>query len=774
MLEKIIENLGDHIQDVVVIADAEPINAPGPRVVWVNQTFTDVTGYAAEDIIGKSPRILQGEGTDPETKKRISEGLKAWKPVRETLLNYRKDGTEFWTELHIKPIADETGWFHYWVAIQRDVTEQKEMMDRLDEAHHKLDFCVSAGDIGVWEITGNQKLSSCSDKNFELLGFDAEQYNGKDWLEFWRSRIHPEDRAKVLSALDNHLKHDCPMEVEYRIQHRNGTYRWWRTTGHAADDNGETQHRPSVSGICMDITDIREAQIAADRANRLKSEFLANMSHEIRTPLNGVLGMAQLLESTDLNPKQKRYVDRIHNAGQTLLGIISDVLDISKIETGALGLELGDFNVSQLMKQVEDSVRGLADSKGLALNFDCSLSPEQMAYNDSNRLRQVLVNLTGNAIKFTETGSVNVRATMADNRIEFEVVDTGPGIPKDKQTEIFERFIQVDGSSTRQHGGTGLGLAIAKDVVELMGSNLQVESELGEGARFFFSIPAPQVNSEDAGVAAASNADTEISADDVQVETSKQIKILAAEDNEMNQLVLEEIFDDDENIALEIFDNGKLALDEASKTKFDLLLLDINMPVMSGDEALRAIRAGDGPNKHTPAFVLTADAGVQNRAMYMASGADDCLIKPLNIEQVRRAVRMLLKQPDLEISLIGRLGSLSKQLRKQKVERRGNRYPCDASCRLDFEDSRFVLAAVKDISKGGARLEVDTKSELPNVMRMKVEGFDDPVLARLAWRRGKSIGIEFVAFDEGDKSRTITEMYNWLRGQGDMDVGRAA
>ncbi|MEP3051614.1 MAG: ATP-binding protein [Erythrobacter sp.] len=756
MLKEILQNLGDHMQDAVLITEAGPASMPGPNIVWCNKNFADALGYSMDDIIGKPPRIFANSRIDPAAIERIFEGMRGVLPFRQVLQNFRKGDDPFWIDLHIKPVIATDDRAQYWVVTQRDVTEQYQFREGLERAGRQLEICVDAGKIGVWEVSPDLSCSFFSERNFQLLGHD-ESTDGVNWMEFWKGAIHPEDLPELKIALIQNQELDVPMDLTYRIKHCDGSYRWWRTTGQALRDaDGKSL---LVAGVNQDVTELRRAQDSADKANKLKSEFLANMSHEIRTPLNGVLGMTQLLETTDLDQKQQRYVNRINNAGQTLLGIISDVLDISKIETGVLELEEAEFNVVSLLDQVKDSVNGIASAKDLSFAVETAISPECLAKGDANRIRQVLVNLAGNAIKFTDEGSVRLTAAIKDSSLLFEVIDTGPGIPKSKQQEIFGRFTQVDGSSTRKHGGTGLGLAIAKDVVNLMGGDLLVESEVGKGSKFSFEVVLSQLSD-------ANPANVEIAEggndDPVEDQEYRRIEILAAEDNELNQLVLNEIFEDDPNVDLHIVDNGKLAVEQASKRPFDLIFMDINLPVMTGDEALKQIRQNPGPNQNVPVFVLTANAAPENRKAYMEAGADDCVIKPINIQQLKQAVAVLVKMPDLEDQKDTRFGRIFSRTRP---DRHACGYPCDIKCELQTGPDQFDVVKIANISNDGACLNVPPSIELGQTFRITVDQFETQIMCRLAWRRDDRVGAEFVMTEGGDKSREVASLVDRIRSK---------
>ncbi|MGB5397726.1 MAG: ATP-binding protein [Gammaproteobacteria bacterium] len=367
----------------------------------------------------------------------------------------------------------------------------------------------------------------------------------------------------------------------------------------------------------------------AEKASQAKSEFLATMSHEIRTPMNGVLGMADMLARTDLSESQLNYAMVIRKSGELLLMIINDILDFSKIEAGQLVLEHRNFNVGELVDDVINIMSEQATSKGLVLTQDVPVNARRNVNGDSARLTQVLVNLVGNAIKFTEQGEIHVSlgaSDLTDNRLmlEFKVRDTGIGIDDDQQAAIFDAFVQSDTSMTRQYGGSGLGLAISKNMVELMGGEITVESEPAAGSVFSFRIP----------VALASDNDTESNMHPNNETQLTQKKILLAEDNAMNRevaMAMLEIMGCSVDIAV----NGEEAVQMSKNNNYDVLLMDCQMPVKDGFEATRDIRRQEADSGERQVIIaLTANALSGDKENCLESGMDDFISKPFNYEQM--------------------------------------------------------------------------------------------------------------------------------------------
>lgn len=452
--------------------------------------------------------------------------------------------------------------------------------------------------------------------------------------------VHPDDVPLIKAAVQAAVEQRAFYEVEFRIVRPDGAVRWLLDRGMPVKD-----HRGRVrwlDGAMFDITGQKAAEAraealeleraAAEAASAAKSRFLAVMSHEMRTPLNAIVGMTTLLADSALDDEQRRFVDTARTSTDALLDLINDVLDFSKIDTGHIELESAAFDLHACVRGSLDLLRPRVEAGGLAFGARVAEAVPRWVVGDAARLRQVLVDLVGNAVKFTAEGEVRVEVDgVVDDdgaaRLRFAVSDTGIGIPPEKQGAIFEAFSQVDASMTRRYGGSGLGLAISRRLARLMGGDLTVRSAPGEGATFTFTVTLPLGR-------APADADTPSA---VEV---PPLRMLLAEDNPVNQRVgqrLVQMLGLDSDLA----SDGRRVLAAFDAADYDVVLMDVRMPEMDGLEATRRLRASLPPDRQPRVIALTANATREDEAACYAAGMDAFLSKPLRIDALGRLLRRL-------------------------------------------------------------------------------------------------------------------------------------
>lgn len=509
------ENVVALTRDAIVITEPAPLDEPGPRIVFVNQAFTDITGYETGEVLGKSPRFLQGDETDAKALRRISQALHRQMPIRETLLNYKKDGQIFYLDLSIYPLYDTFGNITHFAAIERDVTTQ------------------------------------------------------------------------ILLQQETNL-----------------------------------------------------AKEEAEAASRAKSEFLANMSHEIRTPLNGIIGMLQLLQTTGLDEEQGEYAKVGLQASKRLTNLLSDLLNLSKIESGAIELYESPFRFVDIERFIRELFEPVATQKGLQLNIAVDDSMPATLIGDAIHLQQILSDLIGNAIKFTHFGHVDVEARFVPATqgkgasLRFTISDTGIGIPEALHDRLFEPFAQAEANYTRSFQGAGLGLAISQKLVSLLGGEISLVSDVGKGATFDVTIPVKLLPADALRQAPAQLA-----------QQPATFRILLAEDDAVNQItcvrMLEKL-----GHSVHAAANGEEVMRSLANDTYDAILMDIQMPEMNGVQATKAIRGGEaGPQaRDIPIIAMTAYAMVGDKETFLEAGMNDYLAKPLDIHDMQKTLQRVIAQ----------------------------------------------------------------------------------------------------------------------------------
>ncbi|MEO5354616.1 MAG: CHASE domain-containing protein [Magnetococcus sp. XQGC-1] len=526
------------------------------------------------------------------------------------------------------------------IGTHADITKRKQMELALrEEAEKNKRFSDIMDDVDayIYIKDSRRRYTYANRMTLDLFRCSREALLGKGDENFFTS----EDALSRLISVDNHvLTTGESSRVEMAVAPiSTGETRYYLEAKRPIyDEEGRIW---GLSGVSTDITaqkrteeELRQAKEQAEAASKAKGEFLATMSHEIRTPMNVVLGMSEVLLETDLDPEQNRLVQTMHRSGKALLGVINDVLDFSRIESGRFSIAALPFSPRQVVMETARLMRMTAEEKGLSLPEAVAADLPDAILGDDGRLRQVLINLLGNAIKFTHSGQVSVELALhpeEPDTLLFSVSDSGIGIAPEHLGRIFEHFTQADSGIARRYGGTGLGLAISQKLVELMGGRIWVESRLGQGSTFFFTLPVRSVPAEAPLAVPVALRDGE---------TQRSLRILIAEDSQENQLLFE-IYLKKTPHRVVIVNDGLEAVERVQREPFDLLLTDIEMPNMNGYAATRAIRQWERETGGQPLIIiaLSAHAGSEKRGESLSAGCDEHLTKPIKKQTLLDAVR---------------------------------------------------------------------------------------------------------------------------------------
>ncbi len=576
-----------------------------------------------------------------------------WRPIfdrclageedrRQRIRVVRPSGRITWVQRDVTPWRDTDGNVAGLAIAAHDVSELLEVLDRTERSEDRLNMALALAEVHVWEMDYRRR---------ELVKAGAEDtffVEPQTYESLFRDiyvTIDPRDREMVREAWRRHVEEGAPYRPEYRIDRPDGNEVW--VVGVIklfTDEKGRPQR---MIGAMQNITDRKRAERElvqakedAEAANRAKSTFLATMSHEIRTPLNGVLGMAQAMAVDALSVAQRERLDVVRQSGETLLAILNDVLDLSKIEAGKLELEEGRFDISELAEGALAAFMAVAQHKGVAFDLRVAAKAAGAYRGDSTRVRQILYNLISNALKFTETGQIRVTVGRSRNELILEVRDSGIGISPEQLKSLFQKFEQADASTTRRYGGTGLGLAICRELAQLMGGDIEAKSVVGEGATFIVRLPlaklaARPVRSTDTPPAAKPRPD--------------QTRVLAAEDNAVNQLVLKTLLQQ-AGLDLIVVSDGVAAVAAWEAEAWDVILMDVQMPEMDGPTATRRIRAREAETgrARTPIVALTANAMAHQVADYLDAGMDGFISKPIEVSRLFAAIEAALAPSDDE------------------------------------------------------------------------------------------------------------------------------
>ncbi len=627
---------------------------PMGRLLWANGAISRIFGVEREAALGESLEMFYPSRADYlKTGAAVSATVRQGGTFEAELQMRRGDGTLFWASLSgraVNPrnLTQGTVWVVMDITSRRRLEADQEHYRQVVNHVTECIFVVQDGHI----VFANPRVH-------EITGLDQEQL----FVQPFIAAVHPDDRALVI---DHHQRRLGGEQVEqyyhFRVVNQStGEVFWVELSAVTIDWEG----KPATLSFMTDITErrrleeslrdssaerarleklqieneLKEAEMArrhAEETTRAKSLFLANMSHEIRTPMNAIIGMAHLALRTDLDNRQRDYLDKISNAGKSLLGIINDILDFSKIEAGKLDLEQVEFSLDEVLDNITSVTAARAQEKGLEYLFQIAPAVPRRLIGDPLRLGQVLINLINNAVKFTDTGALHVTCRLLEAapeqriKLEFAVRDTGIGMTEEQAAKLFRAFSQADESTTRKYGGTGLGLSIAKGMVELMGGTVWLESALHQGTTIYFTAWFGVAQSAAAPAASHAAAPSYC---------FRELTVLLVEDNEINQQIALELLEA-VGITAHVAANGKIALDilrAVGPNHYGMVLMDVQMPEMDGLEASSRIR-NDLRFKDLPIVAMTAHAMLEERERCLAAGMNDHLAKPVNPEQLYQTI----------------------------------------------------------------------------------------------------------------------------------------
>ncbi len=621
-----------------------------PGMVWVtdcngvpeyyNKQFINYTGLN----IGE--KSFLNEVIHPEDLELVK---KEWKKARagglpfhlEYRLKRKFDDSYRWNSSFGTPFFGLLTDVTKWIGTNTDIHDQKIGELALKSKQHQLDSALEASNLGTWSLDVAKNQWSLSPKALEIFDLNSNMVITSELIE---NQIHPDDLARMnrvwAAALANHQPYNC----EYRVIGVNKDVRWVSSRGCVT--NNLEGAGISYNGVIADITDrknfevaLRSAKEESDRANQLKTAFLANMSHEIRTPLGAMLGFAELLQDSELTEiERKDYISILTKNGQQLGLIINDILDLSKVEAGHLSFEWEKVSPGKIALEVASLLHVIADVKNISLDVIVESSAPADLVTDPGRLRQILSNIIGNAIKFTSKGHISIRISSGRSpdgkkTIEFAVSDTGIGISQASQDKLFKIFSQGDDTITRHYGGTGLGLTLSLKLAERLGGNVTLlKSELGKGSTFIVTIQNQLIDILEPDP--LSRRKEFLVKESLPPGRLENKSVLVVEDSTDNQHLIRKILNKN-GITVEIANNGSEGLEKALKGSYDLIIMDLQMPVMDGYTATKNLRAN---GYHKPIVALTAHAMSEVRNQALEAGFTDYLPKPINSQDLIKMI----------------------------------------------------------------------------------------------------------------------------------------
>ena len=624
------EKVIDALPSAVIIIDETG------TIQKINSSAEKMFGQSPDDIQGRNVHILMPEAYRTLHDQAINNYIKTSRPqvigTGREVEALRRDGSTF--PIHLSVGEFRTGDKHYFIAIIEDLTQSNQLLKDLALSRERSSLAQKFAQIGMWDWTIATGDLYWSERIAPLFGheYGALETSYENFL----NAIHPEDRNEVTDAVNACVEKGKKYYIEHRVLWPDGTIRWLLERGDVIRDADGKPIR--MLGIVQDITERKEleqeiikAKEEAERAAHVKSIFLANMSHEIRTPMNAVVGLTDVVLETELTQEQREHLTTVRSSANALLALLNDILDISKLESGKLTLEKTIFHLPRTLKDVLQTFAITAREKALDLNLHIHPDMFHCLQGDPTRLRQILINLVGNSVKFTDRGSVTVMVEPKEEGMyHFSVKDTGIGMSKEQINTIFESFIQGDQSTVRRYGGTGLGTTISKQLVELMGGRIWVESEMDHGTTFHFTVRIGKPKCADN---CDENCPAHARPDEIARPASRRrFKVLLVEDIVAN-VTLTTFRLEQQGHTLQVAWNGLQAVEAVQKEQFDIILMDVQMPEMDGMEATRRIRAMKA-TKEIPIIAMTASVMHEDLELCRQAGMNEIVPKPIDFAQL--------------------------------------------------------------------------------------------------------------------------------------------
>ncbi|MGD8177405.1 PAS domain-containing hybrid sensor histidine kinase/response regulator [Marinimicrobium sp. ARAG 43.8] len=616
--------------------------------------FWESLGYGEEDMARVSDAHQLPDFIHPEDREimlgAVREHLRSSEPLNTSYRILTKNNDYVWTQVRANSIRDEYGRVVYISGVNFDITELKNVEAALRESESRQKRIIQASNDGIWEWYADRQGFHFSNRCWEHAGYhekDDVVMRGQNRLSVWRSHIHPQDLPKFDQTLADHMAGRAPFDIEYRIFGKDGDIRWIRARGRASFD---AEGRPvRMSGTNMDITDIKraeervvQAKETAEKANQAKSDFLSSMSHELRTPLNAILGYAQLFQyDHNLTVSQVDNAREIRKAGEHLLRLINDVLDLAKIESGRMTFSLEPVLVSRVVAECFTLIQPPADASGIRLQVSMNQLESTYVVADNTRLKQALLNLISNAVKYNQVGGdVDVTLIKLDDKwLRISVSDTGQGIPEDRQHEVFQPFNRLSAEYSKIEG-SGVGLVITKQLVEMMGGKLAFESREGEGTEFWMDLPLSTEWNQDL-VSPPSEEPEAFNQEPEALVLDQPRRILYVEDNPSNIRLMQQVVSRYPKLSLEVAEEAFLGIYKARSELPDVIILDINLPGMDGYEALSVLKR-DPVTAKIPVIGLSANAMPYDVERGKNAGFFDYLTKPVEINHLVLTLKRLL------------------------------------------------------------------------------------------------------------------------------------